>query len=397
MQARLALEHGKKVFLVRSLVTDQEWARDYVARRGAVVVDDVDEVLQHLAAPDRVPAEGTPEPAAFPDAALSRCRHPPYCRPGRRPVSRGAHGARTCGPARRLSAWSAPAGRSRTSRPTPARSAARRWKRTAPAPTGSAAIPVAGSAASTRSRTNRGRCAGSSTATSTKGHATGRESSAGSCSAGWRCTPGALRPDLIVVNPTYTGPGGREFGHAEAVLRKAAGEDVMGRWAFDLGAPPAIVKTRATAQSAAATAKAKRAAAQELRAALVITDVGRTAGRASWSTTMCARRPASSIRSRNACSMTGGPRRSRGWCWRARRGGGRRKPCGRYLPGPGLPGLASHAPVIRHADGSVPVRGACPRCLSAAPVRIACPRGLSAGPVRWACPRGLSAAPVLGA
>jgi DNA processing protein len=54
MQARLALGHGKKVFLVRSLVTDQEWARDYVARRGAVVVDDVDEVLQHLAAPDRV-------------------------------------------------------------------------------------------------------------------------------------------------------------------------------------------------------------------------------------------------------------------------------------------------------------------------------------------------------
>ena len=54
MQARLALEHGKKVFLVRSLVTDQEWARDYVARRDAVVVDDVDEVLQHLAAPDRV-------------------------------------------------------------------------------------------------------------------------------------------------------------------------------------------------------------------------------------------------------------------------------------------------------------------------------------------------------
>ena len=34
MQARLALEHGKKVFLVSTLVTDQAWARDYVARRG---------------------------------------------------------------------------------------------------------------------------------------------------------------------------------------------------------------------------------------------------------------------------------------------------------------------------------------------------------------------------
>jgi DNA processing protein len=54
MQARLALEHEKKVFLVNSLVTDQEWARDYVANRGAIAVDDVDEVLKHLAAPDRV-------------------------------------------------------------------------------------------------------------------------------------------------------------------------------------------------------------------------------------------------------------------------------------------------------------------------------------------------------
>lgn len=54
MQARLALEHEKKVFLLNSLVTDQEWARDYVANRGAMAVDDVDEVLRHLAAPDRV-------------------------------------------------------------------------------------------------------------------------------------------------------------------------------------------------------------------------------------------------------------------------------------------------------------------------------------------------------
>lgn len=86
-------------------------------------------------------------------------------------------------------------------------------------------------------------------------------------------------PDLIVVNPTYTGPGGREFGHAEAVLRKAAGEDVMGRWAFDLSDPPALVKTRATAQSATATAKAKRTAARELRSALAIPDITRTARR----------------------------------------------------------------------------------------------------------------------
>jgi DNA processing protein len=54
MQARLALEHGKTVFLVKSLVTDQDWARDYVASRGAIAIDSIDEVLKHLAAPDRV-------------------------------------------------------------------------------------------------------------------------------------------------------------------------------------------------------------------------------------------------------------------------------------------------------------------------------------------------------
>ena len=86
-------------------------------------------------------------------------------------------------------------------------------------------------------------------------------------------------PDLIVVNPTFTGPGGRAFGHAEAVLRAAAREDMLRRWPFDPGDPPAIVKTRGTAMSASATAKAKRAAARELRSALAIPDVTRTARR----------------------------------------------------------------------------------------------------------------------
>ncbi len=86
-------------------------------------------------------------------------------------------------------------------------------------------------------------------------------------------------PDLIVVNPTYTGPGGRPFAHAETVLTVAAQEDTMRRWPFGLGHPPAIVKTRATARSASATAKAKRAAAGELRSALMIPDISRTAGR----------------------------------------------------------------------------------------------------------------------
>jgi DNA processing protein len=54
MQARLALEHGKKVFLLRSLVTAQPWATDYVSRRGAIEVTDVEEVSAQLAEPGRV-------------------------------------------------------------------------------------------------------------------------------------------------------------------------------------------------------------------------------------------------------------------------------------------------------------------------------------------------------
>lgn len=54
MQARLALEHGKKVFLLRSLVAAQPWAQDYVDRRGAIEVAEVGEVSAHLAAPERV-------------------------------------------------------------------------------------------------------------------------------------------------------------------------------------------------------------------------------------------------------------------------------------------------------------------------------------------------------
>jgi DNA processing protein len=54
MQARLALEHGKQVFLVRSLVMSQEWARKYADRPGAVVVERVEDVVDNLAAADRV-------------------------------------------------------------------------------------------------------------------------------------------------------------------------------------------------------------------------------------------------------------------------------------------------------------------------------------------------------
>ncbi len=51
MQARLALQHGRHVFLMRSLF-EHEWARDYAERPGVTVVETADDVfvgLQRLA------------------------------------------------------------------------------------------------------------------------------------------------------------------------------------------------------------------------------------------------------------------------------------------------------------------------------------------------------------
>ncbi|MCW2879416.1 MAG: hypothetical protein JWQ95_3516 [Sphaerisporangium sp.] len=56
MQARLALEHGKRVFLLRSLTEAQPWAEEYVRSRGALMVEDVDEVVTSLSSPDRIQA-----------------------------------------------------------------------------------------------------------------------------------------------------------------------------------------------------------------------------------------------------------------------------------------------------------------------------------------------------
>lgn len=57
MQARLALEHRKRVFLIRSLVTDQPWAKKYL-ERGAIEVGGVDDVIKHLASPERIQQAG---------------------------------------------------------------------------------------------------------------------------------------------------------------------------------------------------------------------------------------------------------------------------------------------------------------------------------------------------
>lgn len=49
MQARLALEHGRRVFLLDSLL-ELDWARDYAKRPGASVVRDLDELVAQLEA-----------------------------------------------------------------------------------------------------------------------------------------------------------------------------------------------------------------------------------------------------------------------------------------------------------------------------------------------------------
>ncbi|MGW2258831.1 DNA-processing protein DprA [Streptomyces sp. NPDC004749] len=47
MQARLALEHGRRVFLMRSLMT-HEWAREYATRPNTEVIDGPDDVFGRL-------------------------------------------------------------------------------------------------------------------------------------------------------------------------------------------------------------------------------------------------------------------------------------------------------------------------------------------------------------
>ena len=56
MQARLAIEHGKTVFLLESLVMQQEWARRYVERHGrrVVVVKTVEDVVSQMRSVEQV-------------------------------------------------------------------------------------------------------------------------------------------------------------------------------------------------------------------------------------------------------------------------------------------------------------------------------------------------------
>lgn len=56
MQARYALEHGKRVFLPSSLVRERPWAQRYLERPGAVEVHDVDDIVRLLQSPAVVEA-----------------------------------------------------------------------------------------------------------------------------------------------------------------------------------------------------------------------------------------------------------------------------------------------------------------------------------------------------
>jgi DNA processing protein len=53
MQARIALEQGKRAFLMASLVTRESWAKKYL-ERGAIEVSSVDDVLKWLRSPAQV-------------------------------------------------------------------------------------------------------------------------------------------------------------------------------------------------------------------------------------------------------------------------------------------------------------------------------------------------------
>lgn len=48
MQARLALEHGRPVFLPDSLVREHDWAQEYAERPGTTVVATAEEIAEHL-------------------------------------------------------------------------------------------------------------------------------------------------------------------------------------------------------------------------------------------------------------------------------------------------------------------------------------------------------------
>jgi DNA processing protein len=54
MQARLAQEHGKRVFLISHLVTQQKWAQSYLKRPRVMEVKNVEDIIRQLESVDQV-------------------------------------------------------------------------------------------------------------------------------------------------------------------------------------------------------------------------------------------------------------------------------------------------------------------------------------------------------
>jgi len=54
MQARIALEQGKRAFLMSSLVTREKWAKSYIEKRGAIEVHSVNDVVRWLRSAEQV-------------------------------------------------------------------------------------------------------------------------------------------------------------------------------------------------------------------------------------------------------------------------------------------------------------------------------------------------------
>ena len=54
MQARLAYEHGKNVFLIKSLVESQDWAKSMVDEGKAILVSQIQDITDHLVDEERL-------------------------------------------------------------------------------------------------------------------------------------------------------------------------------------------------------------------------------------------------------------------------------------------------------------------------------------------------------
>lgn len=83
MQARLAAEQGKRVWLLRSLVDEFEWAREFAERRAAdvQVVASIDDILREVVEADAITAaasRGLPPVAAAEEARRGEPEQPQF-------------------------------------------------------------------------------------------------------------------------------------------------------------------------------------------------------------------------------------------------------------------------------------------------------------------------------